>query len=134
MEELKKNLDILWASRVLEYHFDMLTNKVSFHLETIDNGNIYKYEINFNRVSLFYFINDNTESRKNMYAPDEDDYLEFTSINILQDAEVILDSCRDNWIEQYKGKANICIEIWSKLILIEADSIELNSTVYLLNK
>ena len=67
------------------------------------------------------------DTRFNIFEPDEDDYLEFTSISILEDVKFDIESERDEWLKQYQGKANVCIEIWSKVLLIEADSIELNN-------
>ena len=80
MENLIEKLNLLWASKILNYDYDMLLNNITFLLETLDNGQIHRYELKFKKVS-----------------------------------------------KQYQGKANVCIEIWSKVLLIEADSIELNN-------
>ena len=45
----------------------------------------------------------------------------------MEDVKFDIESERDEWLKQYQGKANVCIEIWSKVLLIEADSIELNN-------
>lgn len=76
---------------------------------------------------MVYFVNNVGDTRFNIFEPDEDDYLEFTSISILEDVKFDIESERDEWLKQYQGKANVCIEIWSKVLLIEADSIELNN-------
>ena len=81
----------------------------------------------FKKVSMVYFVNNVGDTRFNIFEPDEDDYLEFTSISILEDVKFDIESERDEWLKQYQGKANVCIEIWSKVLLIEADSIELNN-------
>ena len=76
---------------------------------------------------MVYFVNNVGDTRFNIFEPDEDDYLEFTSISILEDVKFDIESERDEWLKQYQGKANVCIEIWSKVLLIEADSIGLNN-------
>lgn len=133
MDTLQKQLSLLWASKVIEYHFDMLSNKILFILETMDNGEINKYELSFNSVSLFYFINNVSDSRKNIFVPDDDYYLEFTSINILEDVKVLAESQQNSWINQYNGEVNVSIEIWNKLLVIEASSLELNNINYSLD-
>jgi|AKZA01.1.fsa_nt_gi hypothetical protein len=133
MDKLQKQLNLLWASKVIAYHFDMLLNKILFILETVDNGEINMYELSINSVSLFYFINNVSDSRKNIFVPDDDDYLEFTSINILEDVKVLAESQQNSWINQYNGEVNVCIEIWNKLLVIEASSLELNNINYSLD-
>lgn len=83
---------------------------------------------------MIYFVNNAGDTRFNIFKPDEDDYLEFTSISILEDVKFDIESERNEWIKQYQGKANVCIEIWSKILLIEADSIEFNNENCLLSK
>lgn len=134
MENLKKKLNLLWASKILNYDFDMLSNNITFLLETLDDGEIHRYELEFKKVSMLYFVNNVGDTRFNISEPDKDDYLEFTSINIMEDVQFYIESERHEWIKQYKGKANVCIEIWSKVVLIEADSIKLNNGNYSLSK
>ena len=127
MENLIEKLNLLWASKILNYDYDMLLNNITFLLETLDNGQIHRNELKFKKVSMVYFVNNVGDTRFNIFEPDEDDYLEFTSISILEDVKFDIESERDEWLKQYQGKANVCIEIWSKVLLIEADSIELNN-------
>lgn len=127
MENLIEKLNLLWASKILNYDYDMLLNNITFLLETLDDGQIHRYELKFKKVSMVYFVNNVGDTRFNIFEPDEDDYLEFTSISILEDVKFDIESERDEWLKQYQGKANVCIEIWSKVLLIEADSIELNN-------
>ncbi|MDM5186832.1 hypothetical protein QUF99_05525 [Bacillus sp. DX4.1] len=37
--------------------------------------------------------------------------------------EVNLNNIKEKWIEQYSGEGNIVIEIWSKLLVLEAEKI-----------
>lgn len=112
----------------------MLSNNITFLLETSDDGQIHRHELKFKKVSMVYFVNNVGDTRFNIFEPDEDDYLEFTSISILEDVKFNIESERDEWLKQYQGKANVCIEIWSKVYLIEVDSIEWNNENYLLSK
>lgn len=45
MESLNKKLNLLWASKILNYDFDMLSNNITFLLETLDDGEIHRYEL-----------------------------------------------------------------------------------------
>ena len=44
MENLIEKLNLLWASKILNYDYDMLLNNITFLLETLDNGQIHRYE------------------------------------------------------------------------------------------
>lgn len=134
MESLKKKLNLLWASKIMNYDFNMLSNNITFLLETLDDGQIHRYELKFKKVSIVYFVNNVGDTRFNIFEPDKDDYLELTSISILEDVKFDIESERHEWIKLYQGKANVCIEIWGKVLLIEADSIELNNENCLLSK
>lgn len=50
MENLKKKLNLLWASKILNYDFDMLSNNITFLLETLDDGQIHRYELKFKKL------------------------------------------------------------------------------------
>lgn len=134
MESLNKKLNLLWASKILNYDFDMLSNNITFLLETLDDGEIHRYELELKKVSMLYFVNNAGDTRFDIFEPDEDDYLEFTSISILENVALNIESEKHEWMKQYNGKANVCIEIWSKVVLIEVNSIVLNNESYLLSK
>lgn len=134
MESLNKKLNLLWASKILNYDFDMLSNNITFLLETLDDGEIHRYELELKKVSMLYFVNNAGDTRFDIFEPDEDDYLEFTSISILENVALNIESEKHEWMKQYNGEANVCIEIWSKVVLIEVNSIVLNNESYLLSK
>jgi len=127
---LQEQLNFLWASKVLDYDFDMLSNKISFRLQTIDNKEENEYILVFNKVSIWYFINNISLSRKDIFEVEKGEYLEFTSIGFLKNAKIRLESFEKDWIKEYNGNGNICIEIWSKLLIIEASSVTLNEVEY----
>ena len=44
MENLIEKLNLLWASKILNYDYDMLLNNITFLLETLDNYLLSQYE------------------------------------------------------------------------------------------
>ena len=130
---LKSELDLLWTSEIAEYKFDIMRNEIVFKLRTMNNGLFGTHVLVLKGVSTCFFVNNNTDYRKEMYEITEEDYLEFTSINILNNIKILPTSKeKEEWIEQFSGEANISIEIWSKLLLIEVEKVEINGKEYLL--
>jgi hypothetical protein len=54
---------------------DILENKLSLELELLENEVITNYSVEFLNVSTFYFINNTTDERKEIYPPKKDDYI-----------------------------------------------------------
>ncbi|WP_422851512.1 YxiG family protein [Enterococcus plantarum] len=59
----------LFESKIVSYSMDILENKLSLELELLENEVITNYSIEFMNVSTFYFINNTTDERKEIYPP-----------------------------------------------------------------
>lgn len=102
-------------------------------LELLENEVITNYSIEFINVSTFYFINNTTDERKEIYSPEKDNYLEITSINLSNDKiNISLDCKEEAWLKQYDGSGKVILEIWSKVVVLEADKFKVNDDVYVL--
>jgi hypothetical protein len=125
-EELQSKLDEIWGSTIINLDFDILKNQILMELETVENGTKLHHKIKLMDVSAYFFVNNVHNSRKVLIPYEVGDYLELTSISLIDmDVNMVTDS-EEKWIEQYKASANIAVEIWSRFLFIEAKRINLN--------
>jgi len=130
---VQQKMNELFETKILYYSMDILENKLSLKLELLENEIITNYSIEFINISTFYFINNTTDERKNIYPLEKDDYLELTSINLSNDIiNISLDSKEESWLKQYNGCGKVILEIWSKLVVLEAEKLKINEDVYIL--
>lgn len=130
---IQQRMNELFESKIVSYSMDILENKLSLELELLENEVITNYSIEFINVSTFYFINNTTDERKEIYPPEKDDYLELTSINLSNDKiNISLDCKEEAWLKQYDGCGKVILEIWSKVVVLEADKFKVNDDVYVL--
>jgi hypothetical protein len=130
---IQQKMDEVFETKILYYSMDILENKLSLKLELLENELITNYSIEFINISTFYFINNTTDERKNIYPLEKDDYLELTSIHLSNDIiNISLDSKEESWLKQYNGCGKVILEIWSKLVVLEAEKLKMNEDVYIL--
>jgi hypothetical protein len=80
LAKLKAVLDNLWANVIDEMNIDVFNHRITFTTKAIDNGTITNYQLTFEEISSFYFVEGTGEERFNLLEPEEDSYLELTSI------------------------------------------------------
>ena len=125
---VQNKLNNFWEGKINKIDFNILSNKILFSLEIIENKKVTLHEIEFINVSTYYFVNNSTDKRHAFIKEDYDDYLEMTSIYLIDSDTVInLESDKEKWLTQYCAKVNIALEIWSSLFLIEAEEIRIDS-------
>jgi beta-xylosidase len=128
---IQQKMNELFESKIVSYSMDILENKLSLELELLENEVITNYSVEFMNVSTFYFINNTTDERKEIYPPEKDDYLELTSINLSNNIiNISLDCEEEVWLKQYNGCGKVILEIWSKLVVLEANKFKVNDDVY----
>jgi len=127
---LEEKLNMLWASVILDYRFDMLRNEITFELETIDGERKNRHTLEFKKVSMWYFINNFSDYRKRINPPEEGSYLEITSIEVFEDFDIIIGNSQQDWLKKYNSQVNVSIEIWNQFLFIEAAVIKLDGIEY----
>jgi hypothetical protein len=130
--KLQEILEYLDEAKILNYDFDMLRNKLHFSLEIIEKKLSIRREVEISGVSTFLFLNEDSKDRKRISEYEEGDYLEFTDINLLQNRVDIVFKTDKKWLQRFSGEGNIAIDIWNKLLVLEAKSIILDGNEYLL--
>jgi hypothetical protein len=120
----------LQESVIKTYNFDIVGNSIVFQLELLENGECKEFFVEF--LSTYYFINNTSKNRKNFIPYDLEDYLEFSSINIIRNAKIQPSDEIGKWLTQYSSELNISVEICNKLLLIEAGSVKINGVEYLI--
>ncbi|MDF1508546.1 hypothetical protein PZE06_10130 [Robertmurraya sp. DFI.2.37] len=131
MENLNEKLGSLWASVIEEIDFNLMENSIRMNLKLTENGNVEYFEIAFKNVSSYSFLKNKGENRFSFDELEDGDYLELTSIDYFENGigEISMNSSYE-WTKEYYSSANFVVEIWSSLLLIEADIFELNKKTY----
>ena len=137
MGNLNKALGKLIGSVIKNIDFDLGRNRISFELEAHYAEGITQHCVNFDRVSLFYFINNNTDTRKIFHIIGEGDYkdgyLEFTYAEAMDEVDFIPKIHKSKaMFKNCSGKVNVFIEIWNKVLFIEAELAYVDGVEYTL--
>lgn len=130
MYALNDALALLWASRIKTYSVDFLNNAMSFELESVDFGNIQNHSLEICQIRAFSFFNDTKDSIEKIWVPEPDDYLELTSISLITKTEQVVKSIDEKWVEQYGSSFNMCLELWSNLILVNTPLVKIDGVPY----
>ncbi|WP_315077929.1 hypothetical protein [uncultured Clostridium sp.] len=129
--ELQNKLNELWAGVIELFQINILKNTISFIIKVIEDGQEHKYNVVFNGVSSYYFVHDSGESRYNLFDPEDDDYLELTSIDYYKNGlDIKMKSFTEEWAKQYYSNTNFVLEIWSSILFIEAKSVTINKETF----
>lgn len=123
LQELRDEFKNICEVKITEINFDILKNSIRMSLENLYDGNLRSSQLIFENVSSYYFVNNIEHNRSNFVAFEDGDYLELTSIDIVEGNVIITPKADEKWIEQYKTSANIAIEIWSRVLFIEASKV-----------
>lgn len=123
IEEIRNEFNEICESKIIKLDFDILTSSIRMSLELADDCDARNCQLVFENVSSHYFVNNTKEKRKEFVEFENGDYLEMTSIDIIDGSLTIEPKAHEKWIEQYEASANIAIEIWSRILLIEASKV-----------
>lgn len=130
---MQMNLDRLWAGVIQHLNFDILQHTITFHIQTIDNDDVDHFILTFKGVSSYYFVEDSEEKRLHPIDPDEDAYLELTSIDYYENGVgqiSIQSSSENNWVNNYFSSANFVLELWNSMLFIEAQIVTINDETF----
>lgn len=132
MKQLKVRLDDLWANIIEEMNIDVFNHSITFTTKAIDNGTITNNQLTFEEVSSFYFVEGIGDERLNLLEPEEDSYLELTSIHYHPKGVGLISvkSETEEWVKQYVSNSNFSIEIWSSMLFVEANRIVINGKTF----
>lgn len=135
MIEIQNRLNELWSGIIESYEFNILEHIIKFKVTVIENEKKSKYLIIFKGVSSYHFYNNRKEERFNVIEPEAEDYIELTSIQFYPNGigNIRIKSSKERWIEQYYSNVNFVLEIWSSMLLIEANTITFNNVEYEIN-
>lgn len=75
MDKLQDYLNRLWSGIIEKQVIDLFNHFILFEIKVIDKGATTFHQLKFNNVKALYYLNDQPP-----YEPEEDDYLELTSI------------------------------------------------------
>lgn len=124
-------LDDLFEAQIDDFKLDMLQNTLTIDVTILENGLKRHRTIVFKNIATMYYINNSTEQRSNMINLDKDDYIELTSIYLLEDLikyQIVTDS--ETWLTQYEGGGNLALELWSKVLVLEVDELIIDNVSY----
>ena len=126
--QLKGYLEDLWANVIDNLNIDVMNHKISLTTRAIDDSKVTYYQLSFEEVSSFYFIENSGEERFNLFELEEDSYLELTSIDYHPKGIglISIKSKTDHWVKQYISNSNFSIEIWNSMLFVEAKRVVIN--------
>jgi hypothetical protein len=132
LEQLKAWLDNLWANVIDEINIDVFNHRITFSTKAIDNGTITNYQLTFEEVSSFYFVEGTGEDRFNLLEPEEDSYLELTTIDYHPNGigSITVKSKTEEWVKRYISNSNFTIEIWNSMLFVEAERLVINGKTF----
>lgn len=124
---VQKTLNNLWASTVEDYDFDILNHTIRFMTKVIHSGVVSEYDVEFSKVASYYFIGGLDDERHNCLEPDEGDYVDLTSVHFSHDGigDIKIIPHRE-WRNNYPSTPNFAIEMWNKMLFIEAAEVKVN--------
>lgn len=134
MEKIQDKLNELFDSKILTYNLNILNNTFDITVEIQEGEKKFEKEITFYGVTTFFFVNNDTKNRKKLYTAEPMDFLELTSIYFVNNQRISIApfSTDEAWLNNYVGEGNIIIEIWNKLLILEAVSLKINEIQFLL--
>jgi len=129
---LKATTDALWAGIIRKMDFNLLKHEIFFDVEVIENGVSSKHSVIFEDVASYFYSNNIEDKRLEIYIPDEEDYLEMTSIHYLEGGigQIGIQSNSEPWAKQWHSSANFIIEIWSAHLFIEARTVIIDGEIF----
>lgn len=132
MEKLKARLDNLWANVIDEMNIDVFNHRITFTTRAIDSGIITNYQLTFEEVSSFYFVEGTGEERFKLLEPEVDSYLELTSIDYHPKGIGLISvmSKTEEWVNQYISNSNFTLEIWNSMLFVEAKRVVINGKTF----
>jgi hypothetical protein len=132
IQEIRNEFNKISECKITEINFDILKNRIKISLDFSNGINEKNTELVFEHVSSFYFVNNTEEQRKNFVMFENGDYLELTSIDIVEGYNTIEPKANEKWIEQYKTSINISIEIWNRVLFIESSQVIVGDKEFIL--
>lgn len=127
-EKIQEKLDMLWGSQIISYHFAPFTNQLNMELQVNDFETYTKYTIKISEISSFYFLNDIAQFRKDIQHMD---YLELTTIFLLEKpTKIKFGTFPSSFNKNQSTQVNLCLEVWSQALYLEASKIEIDGEVF----
>lgn len=129
MVSVQAILNQLWTGVMKKHAFDLFNHTIELEIETMNDGTRTSYLLKIFEVKSVYYIND-----QEPFEPDEDDYLEITSISYVVGKKVEMDIVGPANKSIARGSPiNLIFEIWGREMYIEAGYIEINGSKHELN-
>lgn len=124
----EKLLEAVSETKIQDISFDILNNKIVIIVEPFKKEPV---AIVFDKVSAYYFVNDDGEDRLKIRNPDQRDFTELTSISYLKGGvgKIAINS-PFSWTEQWYSSANFFMELWTAALFVEAKTITIDGETF----
>lgn len=128
MKELIKNINSLWAGKIKSMEFPLLKHTIFLEIEVIEDGRDLSFNVLFEGVSSYFYLNDEGSERLKIDPYEETDYLELTSIHYIREGigHIGIESQTESWTNNWFASANFVLEMWNAYLFIEAKSLSIN--------
>ncbi|WP_310551894.1 YxiG family protein [Paenibacillus glufosinatiresistens] len=125
MEKLQDCLNKVWSGIIEKHIIDLYNHFILFEIKVISKGTTTSHQLKFNNVRTIYYLNDQPP-----FEPEEDDYLELTSVTFEEEAKEIKINSTKNEYSYLKSSPNFLVEIWGRELLIDASSVEIDGDLF----
>ncbi|WP_432352060.1 YxiG family protein [Sporosarcina sp. A2] len=129
---IQDEFNTLWGMTISDIETSLQKDTLTFKLQSFSQGHMSERKLKFMDVSAFYYVKDSLSHRFDFYEREKANYLELTTLYFQRDNAAslsILLPKEEEWSENYPSKANVVMEIWSSVLLIEARVVSLDNQV-----
>ncbi len=120
----------IWESTITGIDTDLLRHSITFKLKLLPEYNERLIELVFEGVSAYHFFNNTIKRRKQFHEYEIGNFLELTTIDLIESECSIQLNGDEEWYEHFGGSANVYIEICTRLLLIEATKVIIDGQVF----
>lgn len=121
-------LEDISETKIQSMSFDVLHRKITMIVEPFKKEPV---TIVFDKVSAYYFVNNNGKERFRIGKVDPGDYTELTSIGYYKNGigKISIIST-DHWAPQWYSSANFGMELWAAALFVEAQAITIDGETF----
>ena len=129
---LVAKLNNLWETVINKLDIDILRDTISLDITLQDGGEISDHSLIFEKVSSYFYVKGFGGRRFQFYPFEEGEYLELSALYYhdkpIEFVGVV--SPTEEWANQCTATANFVLEIWGRILFIEAKEVTIDGTKY----
>lgn len=122
MTNLEEIIPLLWSCEITSYKFDFENHAITMEVRRVYDKEITFFTVKLEEVCSFSWVNSMGDDRRRLFRWE---YLDLVSFDTVTDTRIHI--LGDNFLSQYLQTPNICLEIGSSVLLVEAKYLIINN-------